>query len=500
MATELQGDGADGSTRAPARLRRVTARIAATLLAFGGTWMALLLSQSASAQSGPEADTCPSRADYRNLRYEENWRYMADPACMENFSDRLKYIPLDESGSRYVSLGGEARLRYENVRHPAFGADSEDHNGYFLKRYLLHADAHASQWMRVFVQLQSANESGRRDGPRAEDEDDLDFNQLFVDLQVYRDGQDHFTLRAGRHEFEFGMSRLLSARDGMNTRQSFDGFRGFGRLGRWNFNTSLARPVNTRPGAFDNYASSHNGYAGASAWTDNPLLPGSKITFLSNYRKKHDAEFDLGTGEDRRHTTGVRFWSEAGGAWDFNWEGGVQYGSFEGRKVRAWYFASDTGYTFTDADSRPRLGLRLDATSGDRNAQDGRLNTFRAPFASTAYSGLAGQLGPSNVIDLAPSLSWSLREDVRVTAGVIGFWRTSQEDGVYTTTGGLRRTGQTSDARHVGNQGTLQVVYMPARYWTVLALLSYFDAGRFLDETPPAQNVTYFTAWITYRF
>lgn len=500
MATEAQEDGAHGNTRATARLRRMTDRITATLLAFAGLSMPLLLSQPASAQSGPEVDTCPSRPDYRNLRYEENWRYMADPACMENFSDRLKYIPLGESGSRYVSLGGEARLRYEYVRHPAFGASADDANGYFLKRYLLHADAHASQRVRVFAQLQSANESGRRDGPRAEDEDDLDLNQLFLDLQVYRDGEDHFTLRAGRHEFEFGLSRLLSARDGLNTRQSFDGFRGFGRLGRWNFNTSLARPVNTRPGAFDNDSDSRNRYAGASAWTANPLLPGSMITVLSNYRRKQDAEFDAGTGIDARHTTGVRLWSEPGGAWDFNWEGGIQYGEFEDLRVRAWYFASETGFTFREAPSSPRLGLRLDATSGDRDPGDGELNTFRAPFASAAYSGLAGQVGPSNVLDVAPSVSWSPRRDTRVTVGAIGFWRVSRDDGIFTTTGGLRRSGQTSDARHIGNQFTGQVVYTPARNWTVLALLAWFDAGRFLHETPPGDDVTYFTAWITYRF
>jgi hypothetical protein len=494
MATEPQGENPEGNTHP------LPARIAAAVLVLAGTLMPALTALPAAAQSGLEEDACPSRPDYRNLRYEENWRYLADPACMEQRSDRLKFLPLDDAGNRYVSLGGESRFRYEYVGNPNFGAGTYDPNGYFLKRHLLHADVHAGERTRLFVQLQSANESGRRTGPRPEDEDDVDVNQLFVDWEPYRDGDNHVRVRAGRHELEFGLSRLLSARDGMNTRQSFDGFRSFGRLGHWNYNTTLARPVNTLPGAFDNFSSARNTYAGASAWTDNPLLPGSKVTFLSNYRKKQDARFDVGTGEDRRHTTGMRFWSEPGGAWDFNWEGGIQHGRFEDRRVRAWYFASDTGYTIFGPQSQPRLGLRLDATSGDRDPQDGRLNTFSAPFASTAYSGLAGQLGPSNVIDVAPSVSWSLREDVRVTAGAIVFWRTSRADGVYSTTGDLRRSGQSSDARHVGNQGTLQVVYTPTRNWTVLALASYFDAGRYLEETPPGDDVKYLTAWITYRF
>jgi len=146
------------------------------------------------------------------------------------------------------------------------------------------------------------------------------------------------------------------------------------------------------------------------------------------------------------------------------------------------------------------LGLRFDATSGDRDRDDGELNTFSSLFASTAYSGLAGLIGPPNAVDLAPSLSFSARENVRVNVGVIGFWRTSPDDGIYTTSGGLRRTGQLSDARHIGTQTTLQAVYTPSVKWTLLATIAYFKVGRFLEETPPAEDVTYFTTWVTFRF
>jgi hypothetical protein len=144
--------------------------------------------------------------------------------------------------------------------------------------------------------------------------------------------------------------------------------------------------------------------------------------------------------------------------------------------------------------------LRFDATSGDRDPNDNELNTFSSLFASTAYSGLAGQIGPANAIDLAPSISFSPWPNVRLNAGVIGFWRVSQEDGIYTTSGGLRRTGQNSDARHIGTQTTLQAIYTPSPRWTLLATLAYFEAGRFLDETPPSEDVTYFTTWVTFRF
>lgn len=102
---------------------------------------------------------------------------------------------------------------------------------------------------------------------------------------------------------------------------------------------------------------------------------------------------------DERYTHGVRLWGTTG-AWDYNWEGGIQRGEFEGRQVRAWYFASDTGYSLARRPMTPRLGLRFDATSGDRDRNGGELNTFSSLFASTAYSGsLPGRPSDSRMRD-----------------------------------------------------------------------------------------------------
>lgn len=455
-----------------------------------------MTSEAAYAQS---EEACPERPDYRNLRYEENWRSLADPTCMDGVFDRLKHIELDATGNNYVSLGGEARFRYEYFHNGAFGSDPPDNNGYFLKRGLVHADFHSGERLRLFFQLQSANGSGRNGGPRVEDNDDADVNQGFVDWTAYLDGKDSLTFRAGRQELEFGASRLLSARDGLNTRQSFDGFRAFGRKGRWHYNLSAANIVRVLPGAFDNETREGNWYLGASAWTPLDPLPGATIGFLTPSRRQDNTDFDAGSGIDERYTHGVRIWGRTG-AWDYNWEGGIQHGEFEGMRVRAWYFASDTGYSFPSVATAPRLGLRLDATSGDRDPNDDRLNTFSSLFASTSYSGLSGLVGPANTIDVAPSISFSPIPDLRINAGIIGFWRTSRTDGIYTITGGLRRNGNQSDARHIGTQATVQAVYTPTPRWTYFATLAYFETGRFLDETPPGEDVTYFTTWVTFRF
>jgi hypothetical protein len=46
----------------------------------------------------------------------------------------------------------------------------------------------------------------------------------------------------------------------------------------------------------------------------------------------------------------------------------------------------------------------------------------------------------------------------------------------------------------------VQAVYNPTPRWTWMTTLSYFETGPFLEETPPGEDVTYFTTWVTFRF
>jgi Alginate export len=126
-------------------------------------------------------DGCAQRPAYQSLRYDEDWRVLSDPQCVADAVDRVKFLPFGANDERYLSLGGEARIRYERYEHPSFGSEIEDANGYWLQRYLLHGDLHLGPSVRVFGQLQSSLVNGRTAGPRATDKDTLDVNQLFAD-------------------------------------------------------------------------------------------------------------------------------------------------------------------------------------------------------------------------------------------------------------------------------------------------------------------------------
>ena len=105
-------------------------------------------------------------------RASEDYGYLRDPALRTDVWDPVKYLPLTGDGSSYLSLGGEMRERYEYFNRPNWGKDPQDH-GYLLQRYFLHGDLHLGGQIRLFTQLQSSLEDGRKGGPRPADEDEL---------------------------------------------------------------------------------------------------------------------------------------------------------------------------------------------------------------------------------------------------------------------------------------------------------------------------------------
>jgi hypothetical protein len=229
------------------------------------------------------------------------------------------------------------------------------------------------------------------------------------------------------------------------------------------------------------------------------LLPGGNAVVYANRRTRPTTSYADGSGEEERITTGTRWWGR-GRSWDYNLEAGIQRGSIGDEDIRVWYVNTDNGWTLGDAPGRPRFGARFSIGSGDQQLGDGVIGTFSPLFASTAYSGLSGLLGPSNSINLAPSVAVRLSDTLLLTAGTSIFWRQSLSDGIYNINSEVLRLPGSSDARHVGSQPTVQLNWTPTRHVTTVVTLSYFRAGEFLRETPPGEDVTYFTAWWAYRF
>ena len=453
----------------------------------------LLLSLPLCAQQA-EQKQCPARETYKSLRYDEDWSGLRDTECRTETADELKYIPL--GADAYMTLGGEARLRYERYTNPGFGSDPPTDSGYLLQRYLLHSDIHFTRSLRLFVQFQSGLENGRNGGPRPTDEDTAEFHQGFLDIPIARFGDSPLIVRVGRQELEFGSGRMMGAAEGLNIRRSFDGLRFHFEHGKWSFNSTLLRPVLLKRDAFDDVPDHTQSLWGIGG-NQKTHFGGASLYYFGRDAKR--LRLNTTVGRDLRHTIGSRWWG-AHGHWDFNDEYFLQFGSFAHRKLIAGAGSFDIGRNFPNQKLRPRVGFRADATSGGTGTTaNDSVHTFMPLFPSPPYSGRNALLSPANLLQVSPTFRIVVWKATLFLDSPFS-WRSSINDGIYNFADLLVRPGNRTDARYIGAQPGGQIDLQLNRHWTANLQYSHFFAGEFLRETPPGKDVDYLAMSTSWRF
>jgi hypothetical protein len=116
----------------------------------------ILWASGAQAQS-----TIPQRPEIKFSRADENWGLLADRSLPKAPLDWLKYIPLDDEPSTYLSFG--ANLRERAVYNNAFllGATGAPGDSFLLSSIYLHADLRLNEHAQAFVQLEHIGATGR---------------------------------------------------------------------------------------------------------------------------------------------------------------------------------------------------------------------------------------------------------------------------------------------------------------------------------------------------
>jgi hypothetical protein len=432
--------------------------------------------------------------------YEEDWRAL-QWVDRTDVWDLVKFVPLSADGTTSLSLGGEARVTYERFGNQNFGLTPPDPDGYLLQRYLLHTDVRAGSRVRFWTELNSGFENGRIGGPRPViDEDKLDLHQAFVDVTVGATGSSAALLRVGRQEIALGAGRMYALREGPTVPLSFDGVRAIAHAGPWRLDGWAARPVDTTPGVFDD--GSHRsvdvwGVYGSRAITLSRQSVGLDVYYLGLARDA--AHFDQGTANETRHTFGARVWHQ--GAWAYDAEAMFQAGRFGSGDIRAWRFVVEGSHLVADAVWSPRVGLVLDAASGDRNPADPNLQTFNALFQSGTYSGRAQLLGPSNSIRFEPSVTFAPARRVLVSAGLGFYWRQSVDDALYSISGQVIIPSNGVTDRYEGSRSTVQIDWQLTRHLSAHVNYIYVFNGRFEERSVHATpTMSYVSPWVTYRF
>lgn len=458
------------------------------------------------------------RPGFKPVRSEEDYGYLADKTKRTEFFDRFKYIPLRRGKQDwYASIGGEIRPYYETYKNNDFGRGAQDGNGYLLQRYMLHADFRFGQRVRVFVQFKSGVVADKSSPIAPPDVNKLDVNSLFVDINfgVRKAGKGdastdmpnsfgylppRLTVRAGRQELNFGAGRVVSFRNGPNTRQAHDGLSLIWRVGKWRIDAAATKPVSDARGYFDDRTRRDQTFWGVHASHPFPFLTkAAKVDVYYFGFDRKSVRFDQGAARDIRQTFGARFYN-GGKRFDYDVEFTGQLGVFGDGNIRAWAISPTFGYTFVNTKFKPRIGFDGGIVSGDRNPNDKNLNTFAPPFPRGQYFGLIGANGAYNIQGFRPSLKLNFPHRISVTASSFFFWRQSTADGLYNVPGILIRTGRLSRARFIGQSSEIEMLWQVNRNSTLQLGVSKFYAGRFLRETPPESDIGYAVARYTILF
>jgi hypothetical protein len=435
---------------------------------------------------------------FKALRYDEDYTFLSDAGQRTNLASSIKYIPIAGGRTGFLSVGGEARERFETYENELFSNDEDADNAYFLQRYLLHLDYHLTEWVRAFGQLQSSLEVGRPGGPRPTDEDTIDVHQLFVDLALKLADGRQFTLRAGRQEMLYGSERLISVREGPNNRRAFDAARILYKQGQLSVDAFFSSPVEVDRDAFDDQNIRDLWFWGSYATVPLASLPGIKMDFYYLGLHNPDAIFAQGAGREERHTLGTRFFGKVG-HWDFNHEAMYQFGRFDSGDINAWSVATDHGYTLENVWGKPRLGLKAAIASGDSGTNSANLQTLNPLFPRGNYFTEAALLGPQNFFDAHPSVRLQPAEKWTADLGADFYWRESLNDGIYNPGGNVIYGGDRNFSRFVGTDLSLVIGWEATRHLKISAAYTHFFAGRFVRQND-GEDVNYGAVWAAYKF
>jgi alginate export protein len=434
---------------------------------------------------------------YRPNAADEDWTFLKSAPKIDVW-DPIKYIELGPEDWS-LTLSGEFRFRPEGFRIRETAGRPSASDTYLLQRYLFGADLRFGRRMRLFGELQSGFINGQLRSPRPTDRDSLDLHQLFFELRQPVRQNDRLTLAVGRQEIEIGSSRLISASPGLNVKRSFDGVAFSYRASSWSFAAGAAELVGVSSGAFDDRADRQQRFWGVAAGRSGPAFQRSDVGAYYLGIDRKESSYVQGRGPESRHTIGGK-WTGVGRRLDLNWDVLFQWGHFAEAPIRAWAFATETGYRLSSAPWRPRVSFRTDVASGDEDASDPELQSFNPLFPGNSYSGSVGLFGPTNLTDFTPAVTFFPRPNLTLGFEAPSYWRTSVADGIYSTDLRVLIGPQAGTGKYVGTNPGVIMVWQLTRHLQLQGAITRFLSGAFLESTFVANGFGFYSVTARYRF
>lgn len=381
------------------------------------------------SQAGPNQ---PAR-NYkpRLLRFDEDYSTLNDSLKDIHKWLRFKNIPLHPSQSIRTSIGVDYREMYELVERYGDGKVSD---GYWLTRFMLHADLRVQQRIRLFAQLGRGIIAERKLPIRPIDEDQLFFLNAFAEYTFNSPAKSY--LRLGRQELMFGIGRLVAPREGPNVRNTYDGARLHHALksSAWDF--FYTHTVDNQAGILDDVFFGDNQRLWGAYGNKRFSKLNVDLYYLGFYNPNAMYAEQVQSNPETRHSLGLRVAGQSITSIGYDAELVYQFGQFGQNSIAAWVADVKIHRTWRWPKSSLRPSAKLTYASGDRSRNNQELNTYNPLFPNLLYYQTAVGLFPANLINPQIALDWQYSK-LNNSLGLDFFWRSSSEDDLYAPFGKL---------------------------------------------------------------
>lgn len=430
------------------------------------------------------------------MRYDDDFSLEKKDSSKKGFS-QLKYIPLGKNN--YISFGGELREQFQIYNNINFGdvpptyKDSSTHQ--LWHRLMVHSNIELGNHFRFFFQL---NNTLRflNDNPIVPeiDENHLSLHQAFAELKLT-----NWNFRLGHQEMYYGNHRLITVREGPNTRQAFDGLVVKRKFKNGTLDFFAVSKVISKQYVLDDESMQDGLYGiyGTHYLFKHKIgLDYFVVDFQSKARK-----YNYQSGFENRYTYGIRLFSNLKTI-NFEFEGAYQSGKFNTLTIEAYNVLADINVTVLPA-KKGVIGFVANVASGDKNSRDTKLNTYNLLYAKPAY-GLAVPIGATNIISLYPYIKINPIQKLNILGQVFFMARNSNQDGTYSP-GMIENRPKpnalfSSDKKTLGQFYVLETNFQQTKNLSFSFDASYFDAGSYPKATGKGKDVTYLSFKSTFKF
>ncbi|WP_405206334.1 alginate export family protein [Aquimarina sp. LLG6339-5] len=435
-------------------------------------------------------------------RADENYEYLEDETknpYKKGFADPLKHINLNKDKSIYLTLGGQYRPRIEHFTNKDWTTEDET---FYSQRLNLHANLNFGKYLRFFGELYHGYTSNEEQVPES---DVIDWHQGFIELK-FPSGEDaELSFRFGRQEMALGASRLVGNREGPNMRRTFDLGAIKYKKGNTNIKAFYGKEVSTEFDAFDNtFNLFDNDATDPELWgigTQFPIknLNGTNELYYLGFRSKA-AGFSNVFGEEVRHSIGLRRFGTKGKKITYNTEVIYQFGDLDDATISAFNIETDWKYIFINSKWRTTIGIKLDWSTGDKEAEDDKIQTFNPLFVNPAIYSLAGVNTPANLTSFHPNVTVFPAEGFSIYIDYAIFYRTSKNDGLYTPPRFQIREANGLSEKHIGDAVGMQLTYELNRNISFDLRSTYFIPGKFIKASGDSKATFYIAPTVSFKF